>query len=108
MPGDSRKGEARERNNRLRQPSVTVTFDYGGELHTLVAPGRAAAFDKARIAWGDSWDGEPVVSSPASILRDLSGITKERHGQDFWQDTRHAENRDRFRRTGQSYDTRNG
>jgi hypothetical protein len=41
-------------------------------------------------------------------MRDLSGITKERHGQDFWQDARHADNRDRFRRTGQSYDTRNG
>jgi len=83
--------------------TVTVTFAYNGELRTLVAPSRRAAFDKARIAWGDTWDGEPCVSTPDSIYDDLTGWTAAQHGQDLTTDTIKLAKRDRFRRTGQSY-----
>jgi hypothetical protein len=83
--------------------SVTVTFDYQGELRTVVAPSRKAAFADAAARWGWGWDGEPVVSSPESIYRDLTGETKLHRGQDFGAHSRGVANRERARRTGQPH-----
>lgn len=63
---------------------VTVTFNYPDGLRTLVASSRIAAFDLARGRWGEAWRGEPCVSSPWSIYKDLTGRTKMKHGADFY------------------------
>lgn len=61
-----------------------VTFRFGPhELRTLVAMSRADAYEQARARWGDGWYGEPCVSTPASILRDVTGETRLAHGQDL-------------------------
>lgn len=70
------------------QAGVTVTFAYPDSLRTLVATGRQQAFQQARERWGDGWIGEPCVSSPWSIYKDLTGATALAHGQDH-----HASNR---------------
>src|SRR5262245_29549892 len=64
------------RRVRLRNHTVTVSFDYGEEeQHTIVAPNRATAIDEATRRWGDGWVSEPVFSTPLSIYNDLSGRT---------------------------------
>jgi hypothetical protein len=83
--------------------SVTVTFDYGGDLRTIVAPSRKAAFAEASARWGWGWDGEPVVSSPDTIYDDLTGWTAAQHGQNFTSGDAKVRRRDSYRRTGRSY-----
>jgi hypothetical protein len=86
--------------------SVTVTFNYGGELRTLVAPNRKAAYQTASTRWGWGWDGEPVVSSPDTIFDDVTGWTAAQNGQDFSVGDSAARKRDHYRRTGTSYNAR--
>ena len=76
--------------NRVAVPghrrSVTVTFRYQFGLRTLVARNRNLAWKQARERWGEGWIGAPVVSSPESIYRDITGETRTEHGQDFTND----------------------
>jgi hypothetical protein len=83
--------------------SVTVTFDYAGELRTVVARNRKEAFAEASSKWGWGWDGESCVSTPETIFNDPTGWTKATHGQDFHVGVHSAEKRDEFRRSGQPY-----
>jgi hypothetical protein len=83
--------------------SVTVTFDYQGELRTVVAPSRKAAFADAAARWGWSWDGEPAGQVAQDRLGRRNDETKLFHGQDFLTDPATARKRDAFRRTGQPY-----
>lgn len=82
--------------------SVTVTFHYPDEWRVVVAANRAAAFAEARAKWGDGWEGEPTVSTPETIYRDLIGDTRAQHGQDLGTDGWWASRRDRYRRTGRA------
>lgn len=57
--------------------SVTVTYNYGGHLCSVVAQTRLAADADAFRRWG-KWDGEPVYSTPETIYNDLTGKTIRR------------------------------
>lgn len=84
--------------------SVTVTFDYGGgELRTLVAPNRKDAFRMASERWGWGWVGEPCISTPDSILNDLTGWTKHEHGKDFGSSDHWRRKSERYRRSAIGY-----
>src|SRR5438105_14894238 len=110
MPTDTNKRLIRTWNGfrgqirRGRVGSCTVTFNYGQRgLKTLVAPNFRAACEDAAARWGDDWIGEPAYSTPDTIYNDLTGWTKANHGQDFGSTNHDQRNRERFRRTGQSY-----
>jgi hypothetical protein len=79
-----------------RERSVTVTFNYGGSLRTVVAPSYRAAVLDAVARWGNDYTGNPCVSSPDTIYNDLTGWTKRNHGQDFGVDM-HSAMRERRR-----------
>lgn len=58
--------------------SVTVTFGYGEELlHSLVAPTLRRALAAARRRWGE-WETIESISTPNTIMADLSGLTRAR------------------------------
>jgi hypothetical protein len=69
---------------------VTVTFNYGGSLRTVVASSFRAAVLEAVSRWGNDYSGDPCVSSPETIYNDLTGWTKRNHGQDFSTDMHSA------------------
>jgi len=79
-----------------------VTFVYPERMHTLHADSREDAFEQARRRWGDRWLGEPCVSTPQSVLNDITGITALRHGNDLRSSTPTPEQlrRRRWRREG--------
>lgn len=63
---------------------VIATFAYGkDDLRTLVGDSRAHAYALARRRWGDGWIGEPTFSTPNSIYRDVTGVTRREHGADL-------------------------
>jgi multidrug efflux pump subunit AcrB len=106
MPTDTNKGLHRTWGG-LRssvrpggdQSSVTVTFDYGGNLRTIVSRSVRAAVAEAEARWGNDYANDPVVSSPESIFNDLTGWTKRNHGQDFHRDMHSDLRNERRRRT---------
>lgn len=59
------------------QRTVTVTFGYGARLRTLVDSSLPWALAQAERRWG-SWDTVECVSTPDTILADLTGRTKAR------------------------------
>ena len=70
------------RDSRTR--GCTVTFNYAdGSFCTVVAPSFRAACLEATARWGADWIGEPCYSTVDTIYNDLTGWTKQNHGQDF-------------------------
>jgi hypothetical protein len=69
--------------------SVTATFWYGDEPRTVVGRNRPECVEEAVRRWGPGWAGEPVFSTPTTILNDLTGKTKTRHGTKYASGERH-------------------
>lgn len=59
---------------------VLMTFEYEDGPRTLRAISAREGFELARARWGDSWLGEPCISSPWFIWCDVTGLTEARRG----------------------------
>lgn len=61
-------------NSNGQRRTITMTFGYGKELHTLVAKTLRHGLVEAERRWG-MWDRIESISTPDTIYADITGAT---------------------------------